>query len=784
MDGIPLEFELSPPDWCISRGCYVREDDGLYESLFALTNGRVGVRATVDFRNGGGSPGCFFTDLYGPGLAVRSELVNALHFGYWTTAVDGMPLDPANSHVVEFEQILDLYSAAHFVRMVLRDVLGRTTEIRVYTILPATETDLMITTFNIARLDHSASVEFHSGIDWQYGNGYLGGCEAGLKLFHLEEHAVRMQSGQLGVTAINRGTDMFVAAVTHHVCSDGLTGVPVRMHKRVQEVFRFAGASSKRLSIARFTTFGVGQNAERLFSECQQRAGERKLRSLESWLGAHRAVWCGRWNSAEIIVDGPPSDVEAIRFGLFHLLQAPDRQASATHLPARGLTSEYHSGHTFFNTELYLVPYYAITEPARARALLLRRAEVLKAAREFARATGFDGARYPEEVDIGGYPAAPRLIRDPFSGTVSEEWSGVEVMHLSADVLYGLSRYIDATGDSQFLRGIVLEMVVDIARYCVSLLKHDSSVEGRGARGVMCFDEFHYHVDHHFGTNYLSAWAIRRAADLMQELLVQVMSDESRQLSRTLALLNISEEVIQSWRTVADEVFILPPNDQGVFPQYLGYLSLPDQVATQRGDHRLPALEEEVRQRMDALAPVDTRLIKQADVILLLSLFPAAFDQKHVEANFAFYEPRTVHASSLSAAPHAAVAARLGKMDLARHYLMTAFRYNLDFVPRSRYLNGIHLAGYAGACNALVDGFLGFRGFSESIAFSPQLPKEWRALSLEMQWRGYRFAIRVTQSDVAIRRVSGPLKALMVRVGAGSKWLVKDNESAYFEIYN
>jgi len=782
MDGLPLEFKLSPADWCISRDRYVREEDGLYESLFALTNGRLGVRGTVDFRNGGGSPGCFFTDLYGPGLAVRSELVNALHIGYWTIAVDGIPLDPANSHVVEFEQILDLYSAAHFVRMVLRDVLGRTTEIRAYTILPATEPDLMITSFDITALDHSAPFEFHSGIDWHYGNGYLGGCEPGLKLHHLDEHAVRMERGQLGVSAINRGTDMFVAAATYHVCSDGLAGTPVRTARRVQEVFRFAGDPSRRFSIVRFTTFGVGRNAEKLFTECQQRAGECKLRGVESWLGAHRAVWCARWNSAEITVDGPPSDVEALRFGLFHLLQAPDRQAAATHLPARGLTSEYHSGHTFFNTELYLVPYYALTEPARARALLLRRAEVLDAAREFARATGFDGARYPEEVDIGGYPAAPRLIRDPFSGAVTEEWSGVEVMHLSADVLYGLSRYIDANGDSEFLRGIVLEMVVDIARYCVSLLRHDSSVNGRGARGVMCFDEFHYHVNHHFATNYLSAWAIRRGADLIEEVLAQSGSDESRQLSKALARLSINEEVIQSWRAAADEVFLPPADDQGVFPQYLGYLSLPDQIATQRADHRLPEMREEDRQRTDALLPFHTRLIKQADVVLLLSLFPAAFEQQEVEANFAFYEPRTVHASSLSAAPHAAVAARLSKMDRARHYLMAALRYNLDFVPRSRYLNGIHLAGYAGACNAVIDGFLGFRGSPEAIAFSPQLPKEWRSISLEMEWRGCRFAIRATRDNLAVRRVSGSLKALMVSVGVDCKRLVKDDETIYFEI--
>lgn len=777
MDERPHSLDLSPTEWLIQRQQYTPEEDGLYESLFALTNGRVGLRATVDFEAGGGQPGCFLSDLYGPGLAVRSELVNALHFGYWAVAVGGVPLHLNNATILHFRQSLDLRRAAVSTEMVLRDRLGRTTALSVYTVLPEPEADLLLTVFRLEAVDHSSPIELHSGVDWRRGNGYAGGCEPALRLHHLVEQETRCGRGRLGVCASNRGTGLYAAAATRHVHDAG-TGVTVKLDKRVLEVLSFPPEEGRGFSVSRFSAFGTGRDPFELLTACERRADAAVETGTPALLEAHRAAWQSRWADHEIDIDGPADDVQGLRFGLFHLLQSPERRAGVMNIAARGLTSEYHSGHFFFNTELYLVPYYATAEPSVARALIMHRVSTIEAAREHARATGFEGARYPEEADLEGRPAAPRLIHDPFTGEAHEEWSGVEVMHLSADVLYALSRYLDLTGDIDALQGPVLEMVADIARYCASLMKYDPEVGGRGARGVMCFDEFHYHVDHHWATNYLAAWALRWAAETLDAVSRDAAGGSL--VSQALEKLGAGGAERRSWKEIASEVYLPPPDEGGVYPQFRGYLSLRDQLARRGPHHRLPEITEDDKRRMDALLPFETRLIKQADVLLVMAMFPDAFGPREAEANFAFYDPRTAHASSLSTAPHASVAARLGNVGAARQYLVAALRYNLDFEPRAGYMNGVHLAGYAGACNALLEGFLGFRSLPDGITLAPKLPREWAGVRLRVSWRRYRFEVAASHENLLVKWLAGPEAPVTVHVRSESKQLSGRQTSATF----
>ncbi len=771
-----INIDESPLEWCIQRSKYNREEDGLYESLFALTNGRFGIRATVDFEAGGGVPGCFLSDLYGPGLAVVSEIVNALNFAYWSVSVEGLPLHPGSSTLIEFQQTLDLYQAAVSTKMSLHDCLGRTTRLVVHTLLPATESNLLLTIFDVSAVNHSSNVELLSGIDWRQGNVSLGGCERAIQLHHLEPGEVKFEAGKLIVCALNRGTRQHVGVVTRHV-GEANVGIPLKTNGRLVELLSLPTKEKKRWTAVRVSAVGTGEEQADVIARCEERVEEALKRGIPGLLADHGHIWQSRWAESEIQLDGPPEDIQAFRFAMFHLLQAPDRHAFAANIPARGLTSEYHSGHFFFNTELFLVPYYSKTERAVARSLIMHRAATLKAARAHAHATGFDGARYPEEADLEGRPATPNLIRNPFTGQEVTEWSGVEVMHISADVLYGLSRYLDATGDREFVRTHVLEMVVDIARYCASLMKHDPEVSGRGARSVMCFDEFHYHVDHHWATNYLARWALRWAANALEETLRDLPAAEAATFEKTLESIGGGKSARETWRQIASEVYLPKANDDGVIPEFLGYFSLPDQLASKSPGVRLPVINEYDKQRMEALLPFETQLVKQADVVLLMALFPDSFEHETVAANFSFYDPRTIHASSLSMTPHASVAAQLGEVSLARHYLLAALRYNLDFQPRDGYFNGIHLAGYAGAFNALVEAVLGFRTLPDGISFNPQLPNEWTNVRLRLKWRLYAFEIEVCHESLSIKRLSGPQQSITVGVGSNTRRAFVEDES-------
>ena len=763
-----LDLTLSSDEWLIQRRHYFREEDSFYESLFALTNGKMGIRATSDFVDGGGQPGVFLVNLYGPGLAVRSEIVNALHLGYWKLDIDNAPLHLNNSEIIEFNQTLDLFNAALSAAYTLKDCQHRITKVKIYTFLPASEIDLIVTVFEIEPVNHSSKIDVYSGIDWRFGNGYMGGTDTDLRLYHLQPTEIRYKNEKLSVCALNQGTSQYISAAVRHITAgDEETRRSFKSSRQIVEKITFAGKRGKATSLIRLSTFGLNSNPGESISLCESAADKFEKIGIKSLLKKHRAIWQNRWEDSKIHTDAPLNDAQALNYGVFQLLQAPEREAGSTNISARSLTSEYHSGHFFFNTELYLTPYYSMKEPEIARSFIMFRVKTLAPACQHASETGFEGARYPEETDRDGFSASPYEIYEPFTGKTIKEWSGIEVMHLSADVLHSLFYYLKATGDEDFFfQDDVLKMIIEIARYCSSLLKYDEQVAGRGVLGVMCFDEFHYHVDHHFATNYLSKWSLEWVLQKIECALENLSDEAAYTLRKKLNDLKCGEEVRKLWKKTSGEVFLPKQNESGVYPQFEGYFSLPVQFASKSKSHRLPEITGEVEQQMNNLLPFETQLIKQADIVMLMSMFPDNFSYDEIKSNFEFYEPRTIHASSLSVTPHSHLAAGIDKIESAYQHLMTAFRYNLDFQPRKNYLNGIHLAGYAGAWNALLNGFLGFKvQDSKEISFDPKLPIAWKTLSFRFKWQRHHFEIKLTNERFLISVLSKLTDNISVSVG-------------------
>lgn len=783
MDKQMLNRKISEPDWLIERRSYIPGEDGMYESLFALSNGETGLRATVDFEAGGGSPGCFFHDLYGNGLAVKKELVNALNFFYWHLHVDALPIYFSQVKILKFLHCLDLYRAAVYLEVLFEDALARQTEIRVYYCLPAPHGDLMLTQFEITPVNHHSPVHLFSGVDWRTGNGYLGGTEPGIKVHHLTIDSQGKENNIMKVLAKNRSDDYWAAVIMKHFSKED-NHIPQKSNNGLVEMITINSEEGETYFLVRAASFGIGRDKGELLRRCEMRLSKMggNMENLQRLLDVHYHTWESRWQGANIHIDGPLRDVQALRFGVLHLLQAPQRGKEKTNIAARGLTAEYHSGHIFFNTEFYMVPYYCLFEPPVARQLILHRIKTLEAARDHARKTGFKGARYPEEADMEGRPAAPFKINDLFSGEESTEWSGVEVMHLSADMIYALDRYLDYTGDPSIIDKDFVDFIVEIAEFCADLLKYDEKVKGYGARQVMCFDESHYHVDHHYATNFLCSWAIKWVDRKLAALADEETGGKNAGFRQYLAEKGVDKKKRKEWLKIAASVYLPPKNNEGVIPQFEGYFSLPDQCIQRRSVNMLPEIETNVQGKLEKLDSFASRLIKQADVVFLMSLFPGEFDRWTVERNFHFYEQRTLHASSLSMTPHASAAARLGLTELAYNYLITALRYNLDFQPRDNYRNGIHLGGYAGAVVGIVKDILGFQGNESTmeISFAPRLPANWKALTLRFYWRGYRFDVQAAENSLTVEKLDDKPETLTVRVFSSGKILDKTRKLVRF----
>jgi kojibiose phosphorylase len=730
----------------------------LEETLFSVANGYQGVRATVDPELPTASPGTFLSGLYNRALAVPTELVKVPGWARVGVVVDDRLLRLDEVQVLRFER--QLLTGAGLSRVVLRvrDALGRETEATWVLAAHRERPELGFVIGEVTPVDHDGLVGVAWGVDGRHGNQFMGG-----EIEEIEVHHARLVRAQVDNRLV--ATEWALAG-SDQVVTVGATMVadlPVRRRiRRWRRLFdgvasTIEGGRSLRFAVVGWASFGPASEVDRAVAAMRTATGSSA--AVQQLVRDHLAGWRRLWTRFAVEVGGDPAADQGLRFGIFHLLQQlPDPAPMSCNLASRGLTSEYHSGHFFFNSELYLLPFLLWTWPDMAAAFLRFRIERLDAARRHARSRGLAGAFFPEEADFAGDEAAAHEIRNIFTGEVAEEWSGREVMHLSADVALAIDRYLSHTGDEDLLRRGGAETLAEVARFAASVLRWDPGRQAFVSQSVMGPDEFHYHVDNDVFTNVMLAEACRLASRWLE---VAARSDPGVH-DRVAAAAEA-----RRWERMAELVWAPKPRADGVIEQFDGYFDLPDKTIQATLENGLPSLDAQDRAAAELLRPFGSQLIKQADVVFLMALRPELFDDATVAANLAYYERRTAHDSSLSFYPHGLLAARLGQPEQARHALLRSCRYDLEFLPREQFANGLHLAAYAGAWLIAVTGLLGLRLERGTLALNPSLPPAWRHLRCRCTVGGWLLDITAgADGRVEVAALDGPDGAhLKVQVG-------------------
>lgn len=448
---------------------------------------------------------------------------------------------------------------------------------------------------------------------------------------------------------------------------------------------------------------------------------------------AHQKNWNTLWDNHEVIINSRGSPAElGMKYAVFQLLQhgiGSKTNGRGVLSPARGLTSTYHSGATFFDTELHKCIFWIWNDPEIAKALIDYRYDFIDQARLFAQVNGFAGARFPEASNDMGTENGPHYVLSYPDPELRREWSAQEVLHISADVCYALNKYWEATGDDEYMESRGYQIIVESARFAASVFKWSEHKQTYVLKSVMGPDEYHYHVDNSFFTNYMLRWCIRFALSLLGRCgFPPVLAAE-----------------VEWWHTLADNIYLPWMIVAGVSipEEFEGYAILPDTHLRMDKKRGPQFVDEAEREKSEKLQNFDSRLIKQADIILLMSLFPEHFTDIVKRTAFNYYEPRTVHESSLSYGPHAVVAAHLGETDTCADFILRASRYNLDFTPVTEYSNGLHLSAYAGAWQGLVEGLAGLNVKEGRLSFRPQLPSHWDSCHFTLYFRGQRLKVSI-----------------------------------------
>lgn len=711
----PLSLPAPPPDgeedpvWqVVEEGLEPHREDEV-ESLFTVANGLIGTRGALPERALFCTPATFLAGVYArPTPGALPELAQIWGWDNLLVQLDGEPLDAIQGSLAH-RRVLDLRHGMRWRHWVHRDDSGRITRIEALWLASLANRHLALASMTITAVNHAG---------WLALETSLPGTAQG-------------DPGREPLRFVQRpaGSDVVVAfAVADRLMArdgeivppalespgeDGLTRVRWAFRARVGFTYRFD----------RMVAIHSSRDSAAPESAAVETVDAARARGIELEVRAHQRAWQSRWEHADVEIVGDDEAQRAVRFAVYHLVSAANPHDERTSIGARALAGDAYKGHVFWDTEIYMLPFYVLSHPATARALLMYRYHTLPAARAKAAAFGYRGALYAwESADTGEEVTPPYLIA--FDGSVVPVAARDQEHHISADVAYGVWTYWHATADDAFLRAAGAEIMLETARFWASRVT--PGPDGlHHILGVVGPDEYHESVDDNAYTNWMARWNLDQAAELAR-MGHQRWPAWWGELSARLHLDPSEPDV---WRAIAASMYTGLDPTTGLIEQFRGFFAL-DEVD-------LPSFEPRTAPMDVILGRARTRackVIKQADVVLLIHLLWDRVPPEVRAANFLYYEGRTAHGSSLSPSIHAAVAARLGLIPIAERYFRQSAEVDLGN-NMGNVSGGVHAAALGGLWQAVLFGFAGVDTAGDVPVAVPHLPPSWSRLRFALCWR-------------------------------------------------
>lgn len=453
---------------------------------------------------------------------------------------------------------------------------------------------------------------------------------------------------------------------------------------------------------------------------------------------AHKQAWEEEWKRVDIVIEGDDEAQIAVRFSLFQLLIAAPRHDNRVNIGAKTLSGFGYRGHAFWDTEIYMLPFFTYTSPHIARNLLDYRFLTLNAARAKAREAGLEGAWYAWESAATGEEVTPTWVPDfKDKKKLARVWTGDLAIHISADVAYGVHQYWQVTGDEDWFIEHGAEIILETARFYVSRAEWDPEKNHFSYTDVIGPDEYHDHVNNNAYTNRLAQWNIRMALDILDWL----KKKHPQKAEALITALDLNEVHLERWREVAGKIELNVQAD-GLIEQFDGFFDLTD-VNLEEYEPRTQSMHE----IFGIEAANEYQAIKQPDVIILMYLLQDEFEHEDLRVNYEYYTPRTDHTygSSLGPSIQAIVACRMDAEEDAYEHFIRAARADLRDV-RGNAGDGIHAASAGGIWQAVVFGFGGLRLHHDVWTTRPRLPKHWKSLSFRFLHRGRQHIVQLSST--------------------------------------
>ncbi len=738
-------FEVDP--WQIVTHQLDRKHKRLQESMTSIGNGYMGMRGVFEEDYSGDSlPGIYLGGVWYPDKTVVGwwkngypdyfgKVINAINFIKTNLKIDGQAVDLGKDEVTAFKLALDMHNGV-LTRQFIVTKNNKQVQVTIERFVSIVQKELCALRYTVENLASEAvEIEISSMIDADVQNEDANYGEQFWQV--IEQSDAADDTYLVGKTMPNDfGVPRFSVGVQIDHQTTMMADTGLQEAHQVGQRFKQQLAPKTQLNFEKravvvtsrdYSELDLVPNMQRIKQVVAQQ-------SYQQLLAAQTNQWAKRWQMADVVIVGDDSAQQGIRFNLFQLFSTFYGEDERLNIGPKGFTGEKYGGATYWDTEGFAMPLYlSLADPKVSLNLLKYRHNQLSGAEHNARQQGLKGALYPMVT---------------FNGIENHnEWEiTFEEIHRNGTIAYAIYNYTRYTGDETYLLNEGIEVLTEIARFWADRVHFSQRAQRYMIHGVTGPNEYENNINNNWYTNLLAQWTLSYTIETLKKV-----SDTKK------ADLRLSDEELSQWQAIIEKMYLPQDEQLGIFLQQDGFLDKDIQPVS-----AIPADQRPINQHWSWDKILRSPYIKQADVLQGIWYFMDRFSAAEKKRNFDFYEPLTVHESSLSAAVHAILAADLHYEDKAVEMYARTARLDLDNYNNDTD-DGLHITSMTGSWLAIVQGFAGMRISDEGqLSFKPFLPKKWTAYEFHINFRGRLLKISVTADRTDIKLLKGDRLAIQV----------------------
>jgi maltose phosphorylase len=736
-------------EWKIIEEGFDPQLNKISESIFSLGNGRMGQRANFEETYTGETlQGSYIAGIYYPDKTrvgwwkngypeYFAKVLNAASWIGIKIVVNNEVLDLHTSEVISFNRVLDMQKGTLTRTFTVALKNGNILDVEAIRFCSLVDDEAGAIKYTLTPRNFKGEISIESSLD-----GTIKNQDSNYDEYFWKEVLVKEQDHFALLTLETKKTAFWVSSGIYtsvHQNGNEVSSVPdfVSREKYVSQKFAIHVDQDQATTIYKYA---VNLSSENYDKAALPEATVETLKKVvdkgfDTMLEEQEAAWAAKWQNGDIKIEGDIAAQQAIRFNIFQLHQTYTGEDARLNIGPKGFTGEKYGGSTYWDTEAYCIPFYLATAPPSvAKNLLIYRYKHLEKAIENAEKLGFkNGAALYPMVTMNGEEC-------------HNEWEiTFEEIHRNGAIAFAIFNYIRYTGEKSYLASHGLAVLIGIALFWAQRISWSETKQQYVMLGVTGPNEYENNINNNWYTNTIATWCLKYTIDAINH----VKADQKERWSEIAATTKFNEaEELAHWQEIIAKMYYPIDEERGIFLQQEGYLDK-EQVLVKD----LQASDRPLNQKWSWDRILRSCFIKQADVLQGIYFFEDDYDLETIRKNYDFYEPRTVHESSLSPCVHAIIAAKLGDLDRAYEFYLRTSRLDLDDYNNDTE-DGLHITSMAGTWLSVVEGFGGMRIKNNQLCLHPVLPKKWESYTFTIGFRNATITVKVGKDKISLNNES------------------------------